>query len=705
MSKRLKIVFIIIVVVNFIVVYSSSFPTVNALKSAPDNINKRIDIQDPILLKHGIPITGTFNSESTSHNYVFEALTQGQVVYFSINPKDNLNITIYTPSEIEFDIEEITHPDKYLGSWKASADGDWRLQVNGTESYSTNVTYVILASIPEVGYSDDTATLVNESIIEANFTIDHEIHHWKVTLEENQNCTLSLKETTPSVLYRARMMIYRQEFPKNPVLSDTQIIFNYSWNPIARDTYFIVITHNPEDVSPTGVYNISLVSEESRYSFETAERLPYNQTLSVRVDQGFAPRKPYFFKFEVNFSQSKVFLRVYGPNSTAAKVLDHAIVEVYDSGKQTREYIGEEDIQINAYEFNISLTLDAGTYYLVISPDSNAVGQFSIHFSYQLPQPFIWTLPAIFLNIAILIALPLYLIYLDSKGKWYRINQWTLPISLNETYKFLKYSFSGLFNIKEVPNESILIRVTSIPFKTFALLNFVESSEKETLVFSKRIKRKIEWIVYFLVGLIIFDVLNFLDFFLFSGHSLPIYISNLASLFVILAVPTILLAIIVFFVNIFIYISYSQLNNRITYIVQNYQESSNKAIPPSDMDPTQAWKSINYVRVLWNQAKHAFTENNYELFVIKADASVKNLVSTRYVQLVPGDKYSKPDFQFQVSSLRKRGFDLPNEKKITHFRNLRNRIVHSSVTLDEKESVDCFAYYSTFITRLGIRSS
>jgi hypothetical protein len=121
------------------------------------------------------------------------------------------------------------------------------------------------------------------------------------------------------------------------------------------------------------------------------------------------------------------------------------------------------------------------------------------------------------------------------------------------------------------------------------------------------------------------------------------------------------------------------------------------------MDALQAEKSINYVRVLWNQARHAFKEENYELFVIKADAAVKNLLSTRFVQICPENMYSKPDFQTQVVELRKRGFDLPNDRRIAHFRNLRNRIVHSSVTLNEKESVDCFAFYSTFITRLGLR--
>lgn len=704
-SRKLEIVFIIIMIINFLVFYSFTFPTVTASESTSDILVKTIDFPDSTVLRHGILKTGTFINESISHNYIFEAITQGQVVYFSINPNDNFSVTIYNPSGIEFEKDVTSHSTKYLGSWKASVDGDWKLQLNATKSYSTNFTYEILASIPEVGYSDDSAISVNESISEGNFTVDHEVHYWKALLEENQNCSLFLRETTQSVLYGAEMRIYRQEFPKNPVLDEKEIIYNYSWNPITTDTYFIVITHYPKDVSPIGVYNISLASEQSLYSFETAGRLPYNQTISVRINQGFAPRKPYFFNLKVNISRSKVFIRVYGPNSTAAKILDHAIVEVYDSGKQKRIYIEDEDHQDNAYEFNISLTLDAGIYYLVISPISNAVGQFFIHFNYQLPQPFIWTLPSIFLSIIILVALPAYLIYLDSKGKWYRFNQWTIPASLKDTYKYIKNSFRGIFRIKEVPSESILIRVTSIPFKTFGLLNFVEASETETFVVLKRIGRKIEWIIYFFLASTIFSIVNFLSFTLLSTHLLPIYIPNLTVLLLILAIPTASLAIIVVFVNIFTYTSYSQVINRITYIVQNYQESLENGVPTQRMDPEQAWKNINYVRVLWNQAKHAFKDNNFELFVIKADASVKNLLLTRYQQLIYTPMNSKPTFQLQVENLRKRGYDLPSDKRIAYFRNLRNRIVHSSVTLNEKESVDCFAFYSTFITRLGLRSS
>jgi hypothetical protein len=347
--------------------------------------------------------------------------------------------------------------------------------------------------------------------------------------------------------------------------------------------------------------------------------------------------------------------------------------------------------------------LNEGEYYIEVALEPRVTGQFSVFFVYVLPKPFIWDLLAIILSLIILVALPGYLIFLDSKGKWYRLNQWTLPAPLRETYKLFKNSFTGFFKIKEVPDESILVQVESLPLRTFALINFVESSDRETLVFSKRLRRRFEWIIYVLIAFLLFDILNFLFFLLFSVHFLPIYIPDLASLLLILVIPTGILVVGVLFVNLSSFITYSQIINRLSYVVQNYQDLSENEVILQGIDPVQASKSINYVRVLWNQAKHAFKEKNYELFVIKADAAVKNLLSTRFQQLVAGNKYTKPDFQIQATQLRKRGFDLPSDKKITHFRNLRNRIVHSSVTLDEKESVDCFAYYSTFITRLGLR--
>ncbi|NHJ01960.1 MAG: hypothetical protein EAX86_07425 [Candidatus Heimdallarchaeota archaeon] len=673
------------------------------------------DDNNTFFLTDSISQSNEFTNESHTHNWILQDLNRGQLVYFSIIPRSGINVSLYNPSNIKLDNEDvqIIHPSKYLGMWQVSIVGDWRIQLDDIRpDKSENYSYSILATIPSSGFNEVSALAIDESQFQANFSIDHETHYWKVSLDENQNSTLSLREITPAVLFEAKITIYRELYPQNPVLTETEISgsFNYSWNPSVSDQYFIKIRHKPADTSPIGIYNISITSEGFGYSFETAIELPYNHTLSIRQVQGFTPRRVYFFWFYVNTSRSDVFIHVFGPNTTDAKILEFATVEIFDEGKQNSNplYTGYEALQTIDKNFEILLdAVDSGLYYLVISPESSSVGQFFVHFDYHIPPLFAWNVLGSIITFITIIAFPLYLVYLDTQGKLYRIHgpvsQWEFSLSLKETFKFIKYSFRGVFSIKEVPSESILVRIPSVPFRTYALLNFIESSENETLIVSKRILRRIEWVLFPFLGLLILNFVNLISLILFSDFLLPYYLPNVATAFFILAAPTILLLIPVIFINLSSYLSYSQVIDRINFVVHDYQEKVDNEVPSSILEPEQAEKNINYVRVLWNQAKHAFKEDNFELFVIKADAAVKNLLSTRYQQIVSSSGQLKPIFQLQVHELRKRGFDLPSDKKITHFRNLRNRIVHSSVTLDEKESVDCFAFYSTFITRLGLR--
>jgi hypothetical protein len=668
------------------------------------------DFVNSTVVQPNINYNANFTNSTTTHNWKVENIEQGQAVYFSLSPhdpydKNDLEVYLFSPSGTTYTniLNHTSGSTDFLASWISPLDNDWILQINDSRDPRTgNFTYTLFISIPASVYSLTSADWIYNTPTQMNFTISHESHYWKVNLNENQNGWIYFNETTPLVLSGARVTIFLQQNPGNPI--DSFILSgnrNYSLNAPVTDTYIVVISHNV--LETTGEYSVSFSAETTHYNFETAEFIPDNQTIIVEVPQSFIPRKRYYFWFKVNISRTEVNIRVFEPNPTTSTVLNYAIVELFEEGVQKARRTEREDDQLQDGEFNISESLDTGVFFLVVSPESNAVGEFHIFLQYTPPRPFVWGFPAIIFTIVILVAFPVYLIYLDIKGRWYHGNQWTISAAVQETYKLFRNSFRGLYNIKEVPDESILIRVASIPFRTFALLNFIESSETETLVYSKRISRKYEWGIFFLIGLLVFDFINILSYLLLSFHLLPFYFPDLTSLILFLAVPTIVLAIVVLFTNISSYITYSQVLSRITYLIQNYQESEDETPSRLSLDPVQAAKTINYVRVLWNQARHAFKDHNYELFVIKADAAVKNLLSTRFLQMYHFNSQSKPDFQTQVAELRKRGFDLPNDKKIAHFRNLRNRIVHSSVTLSEKESVDCFAYYSTFITRLGLR--
>jgi hypothetical protein len=652
-----------------------------------------------------------FDNESLTHNWEIENIDQGRIIYVTIDSDDdleNVDVFLFSSSGVSYsNILQLTGGStKYLASWISPSLGDWILQVNYTETLpSSNFTYSLSIFSPNNGFSIETAISISDTPLFSNFTANHESHYWKVLLHENQNGIISLDEITPLSLFDTTLTIFREQNPQNPIFDDLILgSVNHSWNAPATDTYYVILKHDSADSTPIGGYNISFSAQTSRYNFESAEMIPENETVSINVIKGFIPRKRYYFSFKVNLSRTEVNIRIFEDNSSFSTILDYAIVELFDEGLQDPIIAPiHEENQPRDGQINITESLDMGVYFLTVSPVSNAVGTFKIFIEYHLPRPFIWDFPAIILSITLLVLFPFYLVYLDSKGRWYRVSQWTSSNSLPQTFKIFRDSFRGIYNIKEVPNDSILIRVASIPFSTYSLLNFVESSERETLVFSKRISRKYELGIFFLIGLLLFDVLNILLYAVLSKHLLPIYFSGLTPLILSLAIPTLALLIIVLFSNASSYITYSQVTNRISYIIQNYQEKVDDTRSSLSIDPIQAIKSINYVRVLWNQARHAFKENNFELFVIKADAAVKNLLSTRYKQICLVNSKEKPEFQIQVEELRKRGFDLPNDKKIAHFRNIRNRIVHSSVTLGEKESVDCFAYYSTFINRLGLR--
>ena len=234
----------------------------------------------------------------------------------------------------------------------------------------------------------------------------------------------------------------------------------------------------------------------------------------------------------MNVSRSDVSISVYEANFTTSTILNYAVVKLFDEGIQGAKVTKLELEEDRDGQINISETLDEGIYYLVVTIESNAVGTFYILLEYRLPRPFIWNFTAILFSIGIIVIFPLYLVYLDAKGKFYRVNQWTAPTSVQEAYRTFRNSFRGIYNIKEVPNDSMLIRVASIPFHTHAILNFVESSERETLVLSKRICRKYELGQYFLFSLIIYDILNVVAYLLFSEHFLPFYFANLASIII-----------------------------------------------------------------------------------------------------------------------------------------------------------------------------
>ena len=88
--------------------------------------------------------------------------------------------------------------------------------------------------------------------------------------------------------------------------------------------------------------------------------------------------------------------------------------------------------------------------------------------------------------------------------------------------------------------------------------------------------------------------------------------------------------------------------------------------------------------------------------MIKADTCLKHLVEVRYSQL--SQDTTSREFNEILEYLRAQGFDIPSRSKIEYYRKLRNKLIHSSVVLSEEEANNSFKYFSTFLSRLGLRT-
>lgn len=394
-TRKLKVFIAVIIAFNLLIFHSSLFLTSSASESTYDLLKNTSDFQNATILRHGIPQTKFFTNESISHSWILKTDTLGQVVYFSIDPhlsftKSDFQVALYDPSGIQFPLDPPTTSNKYLGSWTASKIGNWTIQVNDTRTVqSEDFFYEILASIPTTGFNDDSALSLSESNQIANFTLDHEVQYWKVSLEENQNCTVFLTEITSSVLNEAEVIIYSKELGKgNPVpveekYSEPLGLYNYSWNAFAHDDYIIEISHKTQY---TGLYNISFLAQHELYNFLTAGRLPHNQNISVCEIHSYVSQKKYYFWFMVNSSRSEVNVRVYEENPTLNKILDLSSVEIYDKGFQDPILTAQEYRSAQDGEIKISISLDEGKYYLVILPKTGVKGLFHVHFECELSQ-------------------------------------------------------------------------------------------------------------------------------------------------------------------------------------------------------------------------------------------------------------------------------------------------------------------------------
>lgn len=700
-------IFLIIILLNiFIYCQINQIDTVRTISQEPilfEESTKRLE--NSSLIEFDKIQIGNLTSSNRSNSWIIPNLIKNVMVYFSITPIQGLTLTdlqinTYSPESEIFAHSEIqtTGNSRLLGKWETYLRGNYTIQINSTRE--VNGTYALYTLVKKDGFNFNTAySLINNVIQTENFTINQESHYWKIYMNRNQIGNIKINENSQNVLRNSEVTITGSKNPNNPVLEEIMIEseLNRSWVAGQADIYYIIISHSIDSDSK-GFYNITYVPEDEGYDWETAIPVEFNITKSYFIEE---KTSSYYFRVPINLSNVIVNIDIWEESPESSTVLDNSVIEIFDPQRQTpivliRELIwtGWDGIINASFRSNT-----IGDYFIIVSPYPDTdPGRFNIRYWYE--YDFSWNLLAIMTSFLILIGLPMYLSFLDYKGKFTKLTQWTIEQDNIGTFKLIKNKLRSLFSINEVPNESILVKLPGLIYDNFVLIRFIESTENETLVFIKRIKKNFDYIIHIAVAILLYDLLNVVGYALFSIHTLPIYLPNIGTLIIILVIPTAIILSCVLFFNVPSSVSYQRLIKQLSSYIDNIHLTEEISFQPKEIQ-----KKINYVRVLWNQAKHAYKEKRFNFFVIKADTAIKNLVDIRYNQISPNNSNIKRNFQSQVDELRNWGYDLPSEKRITRFRNLRNQIVHSSVTLDEKDSITCFDYYSTFISRLGLRAT
>ncbi|MFX0090892.1 MAG: hypothetical protein ACFFBD_03935 [Candidatus Hodarchaeota archaeon] len=208
----------------------------------------------------------------------------------------------------------------------------------------------------------------------------------------------------------------------------------------------------------------------------------------------------------------------------------------------------------------------------------------------------------------------------------------------------------------------------------------------------------------YLAFIFLYLILNIMNWLLNRSTILPFRVTDPAQFLTFLPLLGVLMII-------YLATDYFPNNNKsiLTRIIDNLSTSLKEIVVQSTLEKKRSYefeRELRYIRVLWNQAKKQYKERSYNMFVIKGDAAVRKLLGVRYNQFYEENEEKEEkelNFQNLTEDIRKLGFDIPNNKRIKFFRQLRNVIVHSSRNLTEEEAEKAFQHYSKFIERLGLR--
>lgn len=701
---------------------------INSLKNKnrvplPESISSKIsDLHNIKDIKN---FNFTFTNNSIGFSFLFNQTRENQVIYLFLKAnstiKDSISLFAIN-SQNEF-LENISF--SYFGEKNPSnleiygrfefpsRTNNWLIMINYTDSFINSTFTEIEIYIPDKGYDFNSGIQILDNTSKYTYSVNFpfETIFWEINLEKNRRVAFEIKDELNNLVLNDAIEFYGYDsinnkpgrLPDRPSEDDGGV-FKHSWVSGSTELKSNVLWIKIKLLAGIkGNLVLTFDFQNEGYSFNTA--IPFELNSTNIVYQNYPERysQHQFFKITINENDVKIFLLAFSDDPL---VLRFSIIKIYYETEENLLITIQErfdSIVTGTYNFSFVATIP-GDYYIEYQSDARPqIGTFYIEITYnKLPQ-FIWKLEIILINLILLILFPIIRIYYIAKDNPHNILEW--EINENQKAIFHTLSKNNRLNPKmEVPNEKILLVRNSLLIWEIIIDIIPLDDDSSSIGFRYKKLFSISIPILLILILLVYWMINIVWFVFFQETMLPFRVSELGTineiiLFIIIII--LLLSSILYFIK---ENTVNQIKNEIELSINELnQKKSLNIVSNKSIDIESIKKNLAYIRVLWSQADKAFKNQNYSLFIIRADNAVKKLLEIRFQQLV-GKIDEKLDFTSIIEIIRNNGFDIPSTKNIEKFRKIRNKVVHSSHLLDEKTAIETFAYYSKFLTRMGLRT-
>lgn len=656
-------------------------------------------------------------SNQTSY-WLMEDITENNILYFNFRFLDlvlDYNISFYVKDNDDYasllledriSVENDTY--EIAGHVIADLAGDYIISVNTSIDLGISDRYSVEFRQSNIGFNYETAISLELGTTNVEAYVRQQLFYWKIYLDSNQRAELNITEIATDTLESSNVIIYNRPDDSLIKTNASNGRIYATWKRLESSTtaiFYAVLSRSFS--SPLGNFSITLSTQAKAYNSNNAIEITVNETHVAEVFYIDQFQEETYFSIFIEYPG--VFVDFWlEEEESDSNILEDASLYMYN--EETNSIILDVHERNSFKDGTISGSFRAsysGYYYFKILPSNvgaPSTASYSIRFEYLVPGTYQWHTTEILINLVFLAFIPL-LCLIERKYVLFKANRNTFSVNFPLEKVFRRFTNNPRFSkVKAVLDKHLIVEQDSLAggFR----MDFLHFDE-ETSIDVRRNVRKIEVFGSITVIWLIYSVLNMVYFSQSYRSFFPLEIGSTIDLIVLQFIIFVIPLLLYMMITVYPYIVFKGFTKEIEITLNEIerQNINDHVVPTINAEFIQ--RNMNYIRVLWNQAKKSFNKKDYGTFLIKADSSVKKLVELRYLQLYtskdPDKKMETLTFSQIISAIRDNGFDIPPDRKIEHYRRLRNKVVHGSLLPDEEAIIDTFSFYAKFLGRLGLR--